>query len=236
MSKMFAHPKAFTYEYEMLALVSDYLPAMLEPKYEHYITVPELQIGGRIPDFLLASFECYPSDGRHRKLTSTQAHVLQAIWRFGEAVIPQVADEIILNENRLLSCLDALEKKGFISRTEREGYRVSEAIREQRVEIVAVEMKLRDWRVALAQAQGYTGFANRSYVILDGFQVASNAAMAEAYADAGIGLFLQHGWQLEPIVMASEQNPSSSHRFIAIQKLFQKHNQEITPSHRIATY
>ena len=151
MSKMFAHPKAFTYEYEMLALVSDYLPAMLEPKYNHYFSVPQLQIGGRIPDFLLASFERYPSDARDRKLTSTQAHVLQAIWRFGEAVVPQVADEIILNENRLLSCLDALEKKGFINRTAKEGYCVSETIREQRVEIIAA---VKFARLALSPCPG----------------------------------------------------------------------------------
>ena len=212
---------AFSYESEMLSLVSDYLPALLKPKYSRVFSVAEMYVKDVVPDLLLFSFEEQLLMPNHRKLTTVEAHVLQAIQGVGEAPIQEIADRIILSESRLMRCFDVLEKGGFIKQTSVDKYSVSETVKERHVEIIAVEMKLWNWRMALEQALSYTEFADRAYVILDGFQVDIAEDVVTAYRDCGIGLLLQHGWQLEPIVDAREGSPRSAHRFIAVQKLIQ---------------
>jgi hypothetical protein len=86
--------------------------------------------------------------------------------------------------------------------------------------LIAIEMKMKRWREALAQGASYLSFADEAYVVLDGNQVTISAEIFKQFELSPVGLIVQHRERVEKLVDAvpSPLCPSAD-RVLAIQKL-----------------
>jgi hypothetical protein len=225
---------AFRYEKQMLDLSAEFLPAILEPKFPNQFSTPELYLQGVIPDLVLVSWNeiALPLT---RRVTTIEAHVLHALRTQAETA-HQIAQKLVFSNARMDKTVSSLQKLGLIEVSCTGVLKLTDAGTTEAAEIIAIEMKMRDWRKALAQAREYTAFADRAYVILDGFQVERSATMDGHFSEAGIGLIFQHGYQLEPIIDARAVAPASPLRFIALQKLMLERQRCIKVAQSRATY
>jgi hypothetical protein len=80
--------------------------------------------------------------------------------------------------------------------------------------IVAVEVKLRDWRRALYQAVRYLDYASESWVVLDQVAMAGALSNAEDFATQGVGLVcMSCEGDIEVVVRASTRGPRMPTRY-----------------------
>lgn len=225
---------AFRYERQMLDLSAEFLPAILAPKFPNHFLTPQLYLQGVIPDLVLVSWKdiALPLT---RRVTTIEAHVLHALRTQAETA-DRVAQKLVFSNSRMDKTVSGLQKLGLVEVLDGGILKLTNAGTTEAAEIIAVEMKLRDWRRALTQAREYSAFADRSYVVLDGIQVEKSMEMESAFLEAGVGLIFQHGYQLQPIVDARTETHLSPLRYIALQKLMLERQRSIKLAHSLATY
>ncbi len=85
--------------------------------------------------------------------------------------------------------------------------RVADLVSTRAEEVVAVELKLRDWTTALTQARAYQLGASRCYVALPHGRVARLERKLQRFRDAGVGL-LSVTWPDAEVREVVEPEPS----------------------------
>jgi hypothetical protein len=216
------HTRPFRLEREMLDPLNRALPTVLGfPSSSHWIALREPTIGSVIPDLLIGvAPEVKPVRSR-RRCTVLEAHVVALLEGTAPLSTLQIIESLYLTRMGAEYTLGRLHRSGVLVQTEGDHWTIAEAASTAGIEIVAIEAKLRRWRDALAQASAYRTFANRVYAVLDGNQVTRSDILVESFQDAGVGLLLQYGPLVEPVVQAPRFDPPPSpHRIQAADKLF----------------
>jgi hypothetical protein len=136
-----------------------------------------------------------------------------------ELKLEEILSHIFLAPPTAQRIFQKLQRMGVLTRTTSGAVRISDTHTTRRVEIVAVEFKLRRWKDALAQAITYQKFADRSYVVLDEDQVTVGPQMDFAFRAAAVGLILQREAALRVLIEPTAKAQISSDRVVAVQKL-----------------
>ena len=188
---LFSHP--FSLERDMLAPLLAALPSAAPDLFPaNARVVREPSIGRIIPDLLFArSFATHSLYARTR-LTFLHCHALAMAHDEQGASSGRMCSELYVPEETGERALKYLAKRGFIA-AEQGAYFTVESASLSQSRIVAVEVKMRRWREALAQATAYLSFADESLVVMDGNQVRLDSEIAEAFHSAGVGLILLYG-------------------------------------------
>jgi hypothetical protein len=180
----------------------------------------EQPIGSVIPDLLLGIW--WGDLPRFNGLNTVSRHILA--WLSEQKVASseeQLCDHLSLSRHAADSAVSTLERVGAVSKRDSgevelcPEFDVSGSVR-----IIAIEMKLKKWREALAQAIEYRKFANEAYVVLDGNQVQMEPEVRDVFVASGIGLFMQCRGELQIEISAESVAPNPSvDRLFAVSKL-----------------
>ena len=209
----------FRFERDMLEPLALALPALLglEPHAIRIIQEPDL--GRVIPDLLIGFWRGTEAPARRR--TSLHDAFLLARLESGQWHTPSdIERALYLPSGAALPALQRLARQGLVTTSQTRRWRLLPAAHSRHGEIIAVEAKLQRWRDALAQAVAYRGFADRSYVVLDGARLRSIAALRAPFREHGIGLLLQYGPVLRMAWRSPSVRPCSERRIQAADRLF----------------
>jgi hypothetical protein len=211
---------SFRFESDMVKPLVAHIPSAfrLHPGQRARLLL-EQPIGSVIPDLLFGIWSGeLPRCGG---LNTVSRHILA--WLATQKVAHQetLRENLLLSQYATESAVSALKRVGAVSKRDsgevelRSEFNVSASIR-----LIAIEMKLKKWREALAQALEYRKFADEAYVVLDGNQAQLNASVRDAFVANGVGLFLQHSEGLEEKISAISTKPEPSvDRLFAVGKL-----------------
>jgi len=212
---------SFRFECEMVGPLVTLLPTVFDVHTgQRARLLREQPIGSVIPDLLFGIWSgelpCY------RGLNMVSRHILA--WLSTQRMAnseEQLREDLLLSKHAADSAVSTLRRIGAISKRDsgevelRPEFDISGSIR-----LIAIEMKLKRWREALAQAIEYRKFADEAYVVLDGNQVRMNTDIREAFVANGIGLFLQGSGAIEREIPAELIAPAPSEdRLFAVSKL-----------------
>ena len=209
----------FKLESEMVAALKSSLASALGLKSAGDLSfLTEVMIGNVVPDFLIGCWRGTPVR-RLSTLNYIDAAIIAVFEAATELSEKDLKTRVFITPSRIASSLAKLERVGALERTPSGTIRNTGVFGAARVEITAVEVKLRRWREALQQATAYRSFADTSYVVLDAAQVDVSDGMQDQFRRAGVGLFLQRGDSLELCVPAIVEARSTSERVVATCKL-----------------
>jgi len=212
---------SFRFECEMVEPLVALLPTVFDLHAgQRARLLREQPIGSVIPDLL---FGIWSGElPRYRGLNGISRHILA--WLSTRRIASseeELRDDLLLSQHAADSAVLTLKRVGAISKRDsgevelRPEFDVSDSIR-----LIAIEMKLKRWREALAQAVEYRKFADETYVVLDGIQVQMTDEIRNAFSANGIGLFFQRGGALEREISAKQLTPAPSvDRLFALGKL-----------------
>lgn len=221
----------FRYERQMLAPLTDALPAQLGIAGREVVrTLREVPLGLIIPDLLIGHWPPTHTPGAYPSTTGIDAFVRALLEQAGSLGAEEIQRRLYLSDAAAAASLRRLARSRAIvpsasaSANNREQplapWRVAEEARAAAVGIVAVEAKLARWQHAVRQAAEYLEFADRAVVVLDGNRVQESEALLADVRGARVGLMMQHGRILrtvvEPPIQAPPLTPS---RVIALTKL-----------------
>jgi len=124
-----------------------------------------------------------------------------------------------ISEREIEHQLNALRRKGFVEKTQSGGYQKVNGWEPLQRSIVAVEMKLRDVRGALAQAERYSLFTDLTFVALPApkaYRVLSRDR--EVFRSVGVGLLAVEAEGVETLLHARAQQsePTTAARIAKI--------------------
>ncbi len=220
-SKVSHETTSFRFECEMVRPLVALLPSVFSLQAgQRARLLREQPIGSVIPDLLLGIWS--GELPRYRGLNGISRHVLAwlSMRRIADSE-EQLREDLFLSQHAADSAVSILKRVGAIAKRESgevellPEFDISGSIR-----LIAIEMKLKRWREALAQAIEYRKFADEAYVVLDGTQARIKDEVRNAFAENGIGLFLQCGGKLGREISAEQLTPTPSvDRLLAVSKL-----------------
>lgn len=211
------------YESEMLPLVKPSLSRVLGLADSDRVTLLEEPVlSNRIPDLLVGIWKADPGELVRASSTVVEASILAVLEEEGEMEETAVRESLYLHQQSADRAIESLEKQGLVNRTGPTRVALAPGAGARHIEIVAVEAKMRRWKQALKQATDYLGFADRSYVLLDGNQIASTEGIASECAARGIGLLVMHRFVVRQLQPATLAKPAPSRdRVTAANKLYE---------------
>jgi hypothetical protein len=217
---MTSHRHVFSLEQDMLPALRRTLPKAVGIARHHLVSVlTEPFIGGIIPDILIGETSRQNTRSLQRRITFLQASVLALVERHPQLAEGEVLSQLHITPQAARRALEGLERAGAIRRESSGEVRLRRAAATSHLVITAVEVKLKRWREALAQAISYRRFADRVFIVLDGNRVSPSNEALLALAAASVGLFLQYRTKLELVLKAPRVRTISPDRFDAVQKL-----------------
>ena len=204
----------------MLPLLRRTLPKAIGV-YRHRLVsfLTEPFIGGIIPDILIAETSRDEAPRLQRRITFLEASVLALVERQPGLAEDEVLKQLHITPGAARRAFDGLERAGAIQRETSGELRLRRGAATSHLIVTAVEVKLKRWREALAQAVTYRRFADRTFVVLDGSQVKPSAEVRGAFTAASVGLLLQFRTTLELVVKSARVRAYSPDRYGAVQKL-----------------
>jgi hypothetical protein len=216
------YPSApFRLEREMIDPLLRALPMVLprsSPDLQlHLVSTPS--IGSIIPDVLAAFWPHATPVLRMKGVTYIEAVLLSLVQDHGAVSSEQILKHVHLPMESVMRAMARLRSRALVFEDSSGIYSLTPILAAAQPEIIAVEVKLRRWRDALAQAVNYATFANRSYVVLDGTRMTVRLDVLNHFRDCGVGLFLQFGDQLRPVVDADYHQSTGPARFLALRHL-----------------
>src|SRR5262249_53662414 len=153
---------------EMLPFACQGLPHAIGMTGPEWCSLTEPMIGNVFPDLLFGRLTSTQMSAP--MFTHIEASILSLVHNESDFTAADVLARIFLPTPTADRTFRALEKKGALERTPTGAFRVCSNLPAAQMEIVAVELKLKRWREACAQAASYLSFADRAYAVLDGNQ------------------------------------------------------------------
>jgi hypothetical protein len=209
----------FRLERDMLEPLRASLPPALGFQASERIAVlAEESVGGVTPDVLVGIWrdDVPPAGARP---TFVEAAVLALLEREGPLSESEILQHLCLTEAAAKRSLTNLRRYGAIQSGLSSKCEVTGGSSCLATEVVAIELKLRRWRDALAQAQSYCHFADRTYVVLDAAQTVPTFNMLEAFTFSGVGLIMQYGPDSRQLIEARMRTVVTPGRVVAAWKL-----------------
>ncbi len=203
----------------MLSCIRSAFPSLLALLNHSSVTwLWKAAIGSVVPDLLAGVFGddiCTPK----KPVTNVEAHILALIDQCGKLSEDEVRAHLHLSDSGAFRAFTSLKRSGMI-RLEPTGKLIlAEHSWLSSVQIIAFEVKLHRWTDALAQAESYLVFADKSYAVLDRMQVRPTARMVRRFQESSVGLILQQGDQFEEVCEARPVACSTPEKIVAVQKL-----------------
>lgn len=211
----------FRLEREMFGPVVAAIPDILGPVSAGWSmkVLREVAVGNVIPDLLVGTWYGQPSKFAFGNVAR---HILAFLQRDRECDIPKqrIEDELYLTPTAAEKGLSQLLRAGAVRTLDSGELRASTEFPAPSVKLIAIEMKMKRWREALAQGESYLVFADEAYVVLDGNQLTNSSELLREFELSPVGLLVQRGQQIEKLVDAlpSLRSPSAD-RVLAVQKL-----------------
>ncbi len=110
--------------------------------------------------------------------------------------------------------MNQLSEVGVIAIKEDGGYVLNENWRLPKIEIVAFEFKLGDWKRAFYQATRYRSFAHRVFVVMPAETVSRVRNAHEAFRRQNIGLISHDESGATRLLPSLKRNPKSPSSFL----------------------
>lgn len=146
-------------ETNLVSQLSEAFPKSIYPRW----AAGSLPIGAGMPDLLIIS--CDPQVFALTDLEFPHSEVLAYLKAVGCARFETIVERVQIPKKRAMRCLEILEEAGAV--TEGQGvFSMAPTWRNILPEIIAVEVKVQDWRKAINQALRNGVFAHRTYVAL----------------------------------------------------------------------
>jgi hypothetical protein len=219
-SSVIAQKPPFRFEKEMVKPIVSYLPTVFElQKGQRARLLREQPVGSVIPDLM---FGIWTGElPRFNGLNPVSRQMLAWLSTEKKVLTEQhLRDELFLSERAAGNAVTVLQRVGAVSKRSsgelelRPEFNPSDSLF-----LIAIEMKLKRWREALAQAIHYRSFANESYVALDGNQFEVNATVRGIFVSSGVGLFIQTKNEIVKAIPAQMRFPEPSvDRLLAVSK------------------
>ena len=205
----------------MLSLAWETLPAVLGLSHGESCVLQETQIGNVIPDVLLGRCSANRMLGSV-KTTYVEAAVFACVEKHVDLTKAQLLSELFIAPCTADRAIQKLHRSGMVIQNPSGTISASPEYKTDRVEIVAVEFKIRRWREALSQAVVYRRFSNRAYAVMDENAVDLEPEMISRFYQSGVGLIVQSGEKLQLVVESQTSLEINPWRVIAAQKLAQR--------------
>ena len=156
----------------------------------------EFPIYYRMIDVVIATYckeynsfeECKYYERSIRKLSSKCFGILTLIGLKKKASISLIKKELLIERNKITTCLDKLCDAGLIEKVSKYSFRVTDWNILIPKEFIAIELKLTKWQEALEQGIFNQRFAEYSFVVLDGEKVHTTERIEECYKEKNVGL------------------------------------------------
>lgn len=220
--RMLTTTAPFRLERDMLAPLARALPSVLGlPSDDTVRTLREPDLGLVIPDVLVGVWRG-PGPAKRSRCTLVEAFLVAWLESGGSWTPDELDAALYLAAGEAARLLVRLRRAGVAAPNRLGRWRLAPDAHSRHADVIAIEAKLRRWREALAQGTEYREFADRSYVVLDGNQVAGGEPMLGAFRAAGVGLLFQYGHVLVPVLEARAARPRSERRIRAVDKLFDR--------------
>ncbi len=179
----------------------------------------EVSVGNVIPDLLVGTWYGQPS---RFEFSNVARHILAFLQRERDSEIPRqrIEEELYLTPLAADKALHQLLRARAVRTLDSGEIQVLTEFPAPAARLIAIEMKMKRWREALAQGMSYLSFADEAYVVLDGNQLTNSSELLREFELAPVGLLVQRGSQIEKLVNAvpSLLSPSAD-RVLALQKL-----------------
>jgi hypothetical protein len=179
----------------------------------------EQAVGPVIPDLLFGIWSGeLPS---YARLNAVSRHILAWLSaRKTAASQDQLCECLFLSHHASTSAISTLERIGALSkRASGELELCPQFDVPDNFRLIAIEMKLKRWREALAQAIQYRKFADEAYVVLDGNRVDIGDQIRDTFATNGIGLFVSLAGTVWKEIPAAQSAPEPcEERLFALSK------------------
>jgi hypothetical protein len=179
---------AFSRETELQGKLESFDLA-LEGRFAATFWRREVPVGSCIPDFVYVRFAELPSSSLWpSRWTFRHCYVLwllrKKIRLFPETVASFTYEPLA----RIDGVIQDLLKSGAILQSRSGALNLSQEMANLRTEVIAVEVKLRRWREALAQALTYQRFADRVFVAMDERNIPSDDETLDLFRKSRVGL------------------------------------------------
>jgi hypothetical protein len=165
----------FRFERDMVKFIASYLPQVFEAQQgQKTLLIREQAVGTVIPDLMFGIWSGDLPRCSGFNAVSRQIFTWLSVQKRVDSE-KQLREELFVSEKAVGAAVSVLKRAGAIAKYDsgelevRPDFNIFGAIH-----IVAIEMKLKRWREALAQAIEYRAFANEAYVALDRTQVRVN--------------------------------------------------------------
>lgn len=180
----------------------------------------EVSWGHRVVDVALAALPCGTTNTLSRlpsvlaNTTNLQLYALAAMAQSGQATADDLAELFALPMSRLEGVgLGPLFDWGLISRIG-PSYGLTEWRALIPTALLAVEVKLNDWREGLPQACDYLSIADYAYIAVPSEAARGGASRRDFLRDAGVGLLTVRRDEGMSIAVRAPRNPRPSECFV----------------------
>jgi DNA-binding Lrp family transcriptional regulator len=145
----------------------------------------ELNLGYGIADLVIAKNTTLPKN-RIEPLTYDDIALFKLLEKSDRLPISEIMEITRSSKKKTKSSLEKLMQEQYISHYN--GYYKANKIENQRVESIAIEAKLKNWKRALMQAYRYKWFASYSYVVMDSKHVNPAKNNKDLFRKYNVGL------------------------------------------------
>ncbi len=149
-------------EARLESFVAGSTPALLSSDPRPAWVGTSVPLGAGYPDILAATFS---SDLLKVAAPSNDAaHILGYLRSVGRATLPTLTNRLQLDETSAVQTIEMLLSGEAVCSSGKNSFRVSDSWRRILPEVVAIEVKVSNWKVAVRQAERNRIFCDRSYI------------------------------------------------------------------------
>lgn len=177
-------PRKYGPEVKIEDAIAEQIPDIFPCDERFLWTAGSIPLGSGMPDLTIVTYE--PQVFASANFEMPDIHILAYLRVVGRARLDTITERIGARREKIVRCLKSLvDAKAVLANSST--YSLSPEWREILPEIVAVEVKVKNWREAVNQAANNLIFAHKSFVALPR-RVAQNLRQEPIFNQLGIGL------------------------------------------------
>lgn len=159
-----------------------------EDQLAEYLILNEVNLGFGIADIVVTSRK---KCNYRKALDSIDIHLLSCVRRESGRTALSLSNDTGIAKSSIRSSIGKLIELNLVKNID-DKYYIDHEYEFEFDYVVAIEVKLRDWKRALKQAYRYKWFSDRSYVCLpDNFSISAKKNISK-FVEYGIGLITLH--------------------------------------------
>ncbi len=184
----------------------------LKSNYEFALQRREVPIGKCIPDFIYINFKELPNSNLLPRHCSYRHSFIIWLLKNRKKLKPiEIADLCYENLKRIEPLIEDLIKAGTIRKLKTGYITLQNKLFKQKIEVIAVEVKMYRWTEAFRQATEYLKFADRVFIAMHPEKTPKKPDSLNMIADSGIGLCEvgenELNWIIKPSLNKKQLSP-----------------------------